>query len=280
MITLNWKQPIFIVGCTNSGTKCLFYSLMEHPQLSGPRKELHWYGLAPNLDGRLNRLFALYPCWNSTRVENQNELHAYGAGPTHHAAFVQIIKQLFDMLSSSNYKRQNNARLLFKDPKFSLRIPWIRSLFPDAHIIVMARNPWAVCEGIRRKVALMGDVPANLDIPTAVAQYNNVYHTILLDTNPRDAAIHFVRYEDLITATPFPQPSASPNGCQFWRDLLSDLQLSHSFTIPNASEYSHFKTDTDQQSMNNLTPWEIVFITNATTPIRERFNYTTPGHSQ
>lgn len=269
-----FEKPIFIVGCTNTGTKCLFFSLMEHPDLGGIKNELHWYGLQPNLDGRLNRLFALWPCFNSNFHDGATMPRCYGTGPLDKGTVEHLLKSVFSSFPS---KFKKGKRLLFKDPKLSLRTRWIKKLWPDAHIIVTVRNPWSVCEGIRRKLPLMGDVPLNLDIPTAAAQFNNVYHTILLDTEGMDD-VTFVKYEDLISASEFPSGNTFSN--EFWSHLLAHSGLSRNFSIPNDSPFSTFEKGRDEYSLGNLTQWEINFISHACRPLIDTFHYRIPSISE
>lgn len=266
-----FEKPIFITGCTNTGTKCLFFSLLEHPDLGGIRNELHWYGIQPNLEGRLNRLFALWPCFN-TNYHNGSSLPAsYGTGPLDKAGVEATIKSVFKCFPN---KCKQGKRLLFKDPKLSLRTGWIKKLWPDATIIITIRNPWSVCEGIRRKLPLMGDVPLNLDIPTAAAQYNNVYHSLLIDTEGLDDVI-FVKYEDLISASTFPDGDTFSN--EFWLHILSHANLSRNFTIPNASPFSNLEKGRDEYSLGNLSPWDIEFISRCCRPIIDTFHYRIPS---
>jgi len=265
---LGTKKPIFIVGCTNSGTKCLFFSLMEHEDLGGLKRELHFFGIQPNIDGRLNRLFALYPCFYSNFAHINYVPKSFSTGPmdkTHVEETISNAKKMFP----DEYVEGN--RLLFKDPKLSLRITWIKKLWPDAHIIAIVRNPWAVSEGIKRKISIMGDVPANMDIVTTAAQWNAVNSIILNDSKGIDN-FQLIRYEDMIAAERY--PGKLDQNC-FWSRLLGHLKLkAKSFCIPNRSEFSYFKKDTNLNSINSLTKWEQDYITTSCKSLIDKFGYT------
>ncbi len=261
------KNPIFIVGCTNSGTKCLLHTLIEHPDAGGLKKELHFFGIQPNLDGRLNRLFALYPCFNTNFLHKDYKPRSYGVGPIDKGNVEGLIQDIFTCYPNSTKK---GKRLLIKDPKLSLRLTWIKELWPDAHIIAIVRNPWAVIEGIVRKLPLMGDVPLRLDVPTATAQWINVNTILSLDSQGM-TNFQFVKYEDMIKAKKF--PNGLESNC-FWSRLLGHLDLpSDGFTVPNSSKYSNFEQERNDYSFKNLSKWDRNFISMATESLIERFGY-------
>lgn len=260
-------KPIFIIGATNSGTKCLLYSLLQHRALGGLTRELHWYGFQPNHDGRINRLFALYPCFATNYADDTCRASAFGTGPLDPQDTRESIRHVLNTLHPPKIKP--GSRLLIKDPKLSLRVKWLRKVWPDCHIIAITRNPWAVIEGIRRKLTVLGDVPLNLDIPTACAQYINTYTSVIVDSEGLDNFL-WLRYEDMIQANKSTVHQPHP----FWSGLLSKLQLSHEgFTIPNKSEYSSFRKGNDTASLSRLTRWETSFITTATADLCRRFGY-------
>lgn len=264
---MNFEKPIFIVGCTNSGTKCLFFSLMTHPDLGGPTTELHWFGIQPNIDGRINRLFALWPCFHTNYLENENEPLSYGTGPLerkHIEEMLQIIEERFPD------KFKAGKRWLAKDPKLSLRIKWLKRLWPDATIIAIVRNPWAVVEGLKRKLAILGDVPLNLDTPTAMAQWISV-NSVILNDSEKVEDCYIVRYEDMIQAKKFPD---GLNSNCFWGRLLGHCKLElKEFKIPNKSKYSVFDSNKDNDSLDRLSEWDIEYINRSGAGLIQRFGY-------
>jgi hypothetical protein len=263
---LNFKKMIFIVACTNSGTKCLLHSLLEHPELGGFRMEIHWFGLAPNIPGRMDRLFALWPCF-PTNYLGEEPPHHHGGGPWDRTSTECILNQAWRLLGEKQKKA--GKRLLLKDPKFCLRLKWIRKLWPDCKIVLLVRNPWSVSEGIRRKLPLVGDVPSGIDIPTACAQWINANTVAMLDSRDMKNVLR-VRYEDMIRANKFPY---GENG-DFWKRLLDFCELEQDgFSIPNKSEYSKFTHERDGASLANMSTWEKGFVKEAARGLIEDFGY-------
>ncbi len=266
---INFKRPIFIVGCTNSGTKCLFNSLMEHPELGGFKKELHFYGFGANLDGRINRLFSLWPCFK-TNYLNDTKATSFDNGPIDKEAVQRILSVLWE---HPDEEVKEGQRLLIKEPKFSLRIKWLQKIFPDCYIIAIVRNPWSVIEGLKRRIQALGDVPLNLDTPTAAAQWNITNNVIQMD-GAGGENFQWVKYEDMIQADAFPIKLKS--NC-FWSRLLHHAGLPiDSFTIPNESKYSNFEQGKDEESIKNLTTWDIDYINIACKHLIDKFNYPKP----
>jgi len=264
---LGTEKPIFIVGCSNSGTKCIFKPLMEHRDVGGLNRELHWLGIQPNLDGRINRLFALYPCFESNFAHAEVRPMAHGSGPLDWQDVEGLIKN-FSIIKPGMWKK--GKRLVFKDPKLSLRLTWIKRLWPDAIIIAMVRNPWSVVEGIIRRLPVLGDVAMNLDVPTATAQWINTNAVLLLDSQ-KVSDFMWVRYEDLIKAKTFPVESDKK---QIWSKILRHCELEpDKFTIPNKSSFSEYKENRDLESWKKLSPWGRDFISIATRGLLDKLGY-------
>ena len=266
MPEISFDRPVFIVGCTNSGTKCLFYSLMEHQEFGGITKELHFTGIQPNVEGRLNRLFALYPCFGT------NYANKIGFNPHSYDYYSkEEIVRHFEILAQYKPNFIEGNRWLVKDPKLSLRIRWLKEAFPDCLILSIVRNPWSVVEGIKRKLAVHGDFPMFMDTPTACAQWNITNNIILQDSIGNDD-VKYIRYEDMIKAKTFPDKSTG-----FWEEVLEFLQVKKGkFTIPNRARYSNFTQDKDNKSSSNLTQWDIDYISLASKSLIERFDYKPP----
>jgi len=264
------KKPVFIVGCTNSGTKCLFNSLLQHEELGGLKNELHHFGIQPNIEGRLNRLFALYPCFNTNYANDIKEV-AQESGPTDPELIKTYLLDLMEILPEK--LKVPGKRFLIKDPKLSLRINWISQVFPDAKIIAIIRNPWSVAEGIKRKLPVHGDIPMKLDIPTATAQWINTNTIITMNINTNKNLI-CIRYEDLIKSNKYPINKITS---KLWNKIFTHIELNPgNFTIPNSSKYSLFDNTKDKFSIGNLSNWEIDFIDIACKHLNQIFHYNKP----
>jgi len=264
------EKPIFIVGCTNSGTKCLFKPLLEHPDVGGFTTELHWYGIQPNLDGRINRLFALYPCFNTNFAHQDMMGTAYGGGPMQREEIEFILGKVKKQMPD---RWIEGKRLVFKEPKWALRVTWLKTLWPDCIIIAVIRNPWAVVEGIIRKLPALGDVALNLDVPTAMAQWITV-NTVLQMDSKKVGDFHWLRYEDLMRSNK--SPDSVESNC-LWTRLLAHCHLEvKNFTIPNKSKYSIFEQDKSKTSYENLLPWQREYIATAGRALIDDFDFKPP----
>lgn len=137
------KNHTFVLlgGCTNSGTGLVRILLSKHPNISvlpkeGPKLTI----LLPD-DDRCNlprRLFGLYP---ETYRLTEKDLPKFD--------FNKIFKDW------SAYWDLNKPVLFEKCPANATRMRLLRAAFPHALFIGLIRNPYAVCEGIRRRDIMM-----------------------------------------------------------------------------------------------------------------------------
>jgi len=192
---------------------------------------------------------------------------AHGSGPLDWQDVEGLIKN-FSIVKPEMWKK--GKRLVFKDPKLSLRLTWIKRLWPDAIIIAMVRNPWSVVEGIIRRLPVLGDVQLNLDVPTATAQWINTNSVLLLDSR-KISNFMWVRYEDLIKGKSFP---VEIDKKQIWSKILRHCELEpDKFTIPNRSAFSEYKKNKDSASWKKLSPWARNFIGIATRGLLDKLGY-------
>lgn len=258
-MNLNFSRPVFIVGCTNTGTKILQSSMAKVFPLNNFPLEPHYLGFAPNLSGRLNRLFALQPCFNSSRLDPITHPGSIESGPISKNSFIQNISLYAQHKVKKMFDSPNP--ILFKEPKFILRIPWLLDIFPDCKIIITIRNPWSTIEGIRRRMHSFGDLPFSCDIPTCASQYSICYTQALLDLQRYPLKkFFFWRFEDFCTS-----PMDSLNEIASFLDLPCN-------SLPK-NDIERINPNLIEASFKLLPLHEIKFIDEYTSILQKKFNY-------
>jgi hypothetical protein len=256
---MNWERPVFIVACTNSGTKLLQKIMSDHDDLNLFPVEAHYLGFAPNLHGRLNRMFALWPCFSSSFADTATNFYSPETGPLNRESFIAGIESYLKMKCDVD-PAADPRRPLIKEPKFSLRIPWLLSMFPKATIVCLVRNPWAAIEGIRRRQPMIGDLPLRLDIPTCTAQW--LITNTIMQMSSDDSRCFFIRYEDII--------DRGRDGI-FWSNFSDKLGLSKPFQ--SVSRSIHLDRTKSTDSFKNLNDWEKLFIYLSCRSLIKIYNY-------
>lgn len=131
------QRPIFMVGCPRSGTSIAVRLYAQHPEVAN-RTEA---GLI----------------WDPENYANPEADH-------HWEADLVTEEDVRRLHARFEYYRQrdNKARLINKHPRSSVRIGYIRKVFPDAHFIHVIRDGRAVANSIvnrTRREPVRHDVP-------------------------------------------------------------------------------------------------------------------------
>ncbi|MFT6267668.1 MAG: hypothetical protein ACJAVV_000467 [Alphaproteobacteria bacterium] len=146
------EKPIFIIAAPRSGSTLLFETLMRHQQLWSFGDEGHaWIEKYPNLRPVRGGVA-------SNRLT--------GADINEALAEQLKLDMLQGMISAQGERVNTNTgaiRLLEKTPKNCLRIPFIDTIYPDAHYIYLYRDPKdsisSIIEGWRhQRFVTYGDV--------------------------------------------------------------------------------------------------------------------------
>ncbi len=125
------NKPIFIVGVPHSGTSVLSSTFKTHPKIAmwteAPEVwEPYW---AEGVDSEYNRLVPV----NEDYVETMDMLRITDA-------FYRYTKS------------QHRTRFMNKNPRNTVRISYMRKIFPDAKIIHIFRDPRDVVNSITRNM--------------------------------------------------------------------------------------------------------------------------------
>jgi hypothetical protein len=207
------QQPIFLIGCHNSGTTILANLIGNHPEI------VNW-SEAPEVwtpdDAFLNWSVLENP---PLPVPFLFDPFAYERTVQQHGQYIPLIRHVFTIYVLTRLK----GRLLNKNPHISLSIPYIEAAFPDARYVYIRRNGYAVVQSLvsnwRPVLQQVGDdlriVPP---IPTAQGAYTDV---------PPQAG--WGKLRGAIDPVYFDDPLALVRLCaRYWRDLdrkaVNDLQ--------------------------------------------------------
>lgn len=246
------EQPIFIVGCCNSGTKILWRTLLSHPQLSGPQSEGQDIRELPScmrhfLGKQTFRMFAHPKFKGAYRLTEKD--------------FEKDIAERIAVVYADHC--ETGKRFIEKSPANSMRMRFLQSIFPDAAFIIMIRNGLAVTEGIRRKRMCDPDRPHMAGLTTtikeAAEQWANANRILINDQKYLRKSM-IVKYEDLVTDT---------------SDVLSlildflDLDI-QDFFIPT------FETDHNDKQIDRLTESEIQVALQIISELSIKLGYSEP----
>lgn len=144
--------PIFIVGAPRSGTTLLQYRLRNHPQISLPTGESHFFmPLHRNQNGfgdlsRLENIHAvLAAMYRQSRNFLETDLHGLKFDLDRlahelHAEGRQTVRDIIAGLFEKNAQGEGKARWGDKTPYYVLHIPKLLEWFPDAQIVHLIRD--------------------------------------------------------------------------------------------------------------------------------------------
>lgn len=115
LIKPQFMRPIFIVGCSRSGTTAVYKVLSMAPELASMQKESHEF-------------------WNSLHPlsENNYESHVLTAGDVTEHGRREVSRFYFRHLGS--------RRFIDKANQNCFRIPYLHALFPDAFFVYVKRD--------------------------------------------------------------------------------------------------------------------------------------------
>lgn len=125
------KSPIYIVGMGRSGTTILGVLLSMHKDI-----------------GFLNEPKAL---WHSIYPE-EDVIGNYSRGPARYRLFISdaasdVIRNAHRVFGAYLCATAS-SRLVDKYPEMLFRVPFVRTIFPDAKFVFLMRNGWDVCASI------------------------------------------------------------------------------------------------------------------------------------
>ncbi len=138
------EKPIFILGTGRSGTTILGIILSMHRDVGflNEPKAL-WHAIHPKED-----LIGSYSCNGA-----QYRLDTADASD----AVVQTAHRIYGAYLSATFSR----RVVDKYPELIFRVPFVKTIFPDAKFIFLTRNGWDTCHSISHWSERLGQQTAN-----------------------------------------------------------------------------------------------------------------------
>jgi len=182
------ERPIFIIGCPRSGTTVAVELFARHPDIANLSEAQEIWDPRHHLDPEADHHWTA----EQVRPEDTRRLHTR-----------------FEF----HRRRQGRARFVNKNPRSSVRIDYIRAVFPDARIIHVVRDGRAVAHSLLREVRRTGErqgVPfGNFCKPPdwrtllredpveqAALQWREIVRFVLDRRAALGASYHQFRYED------------------------------------------------------------------------------------
>ncbi len=186
MITDNGKGLIFLLGLPRSGTTLFSTLLANHPLVAAPSETWMMLGLE-----QVSRVSLRHPAGSqilgpAIRKFQGNDGLVEGA-----RAYAKTV-----------YNRHLSACerqiLVDKTPRYYLIIDFLRSVFPDARLLLLLRNPLDVAASFKDSW--------NINIPQAITEawddpicFDFVVGVRRLAELHKEQGVHTVRYESLVT---------------------------------------------------------------------------------
>lgn len=243
------KRPIFIFGCSNSGTTILWQALKNHPDLSGPDIEDQDIEDMPRsmrhyLGKRTSRLWA-HPKFN---------LCYYATEQDYNKEDNQKLHEIYERFLIEE------TRFLAKSPAHTFRARLIKAYFPDAYLVAIVRDGYAVAEGIVRKRKYDPDRPQLQGLVTTIKEAAEQWfraNVVIVSHQKFLRNYLIIRYEDLVE-----KPEVTLHR------VLNHCGLSKAgFSVPV------FEKGKNEEQIARLTKKEINDITRIAGPMLYHFGY-------
>lgn len=200
------QRPIFIIGCPRSGTTLLRLMLDSHPRLSCGEETHFLRDLAATVGSH-------WPLLATYGVSRED--------------WLRRIRDLYEGFQADYMARRGKQRWAEKDPTYTLILPFIDQLFPDAQYVHLIRDAYDVVASFHDRWGYLGAMRV---ARTEWARYVRAGRSFG-GTLPADR-YHEVRYERLVIE---PEPTV--------RELLSFLGEEWDSAVIRFDEAPHDATE-------------------------------------
>jgi hypothetical protein len=136
-------RPIFILGPPRSGTSVLYKTLCTHPEVAYLHRGFRKFPKLPRLGHAVEKLRLVDDTpkeasvfWDRFRVTLRDEMSAEDATPEICSFYREAVAGIVEATG--------RPRFVAKFPPHSVRVPWLRAVFPDALFVVALRDWRAV----------------------------------------------------------------------------------------------------------------------------------------
>lgn len=274
------KPPIFIVGYPRSGTTLLSAMLASHSNIDcGP--ETHFF--SKKMSTKATEYALKDPRWPKIAVSNIGSIKLSGL-PVHELFQLSLDnienylqkcapseQNMLESLTRQHAFREGKERWAEKTPNHILHLVKIRSLYPDAQVVRIIRDP-------RDSAASMVNLPW-----TSNSLINNAYLILRWYQNSRsfferDPKTYTLQYEDLVA-----NPSTTMQAlCKFLNEDFEDIMLDTSKSSKKvAPKHESWKNSVGKSLdssrcyawKNELDTADILSISNICQPIISDFRY-------
>ncbi len=243
------QNPIFIFGCSNSGTTILWNTLKAHKDVSGPDIEgQDLKGLPESVRHYLGK--STFRLW----AHPQFKFSYYKTEKDYDESEKQRIAEVYQQF------QEPGKRFIAKSPADTLRARLIQSYFPDAYFIAIVRNGYAVSEGIIRKRKWDPDRPQFEGLYTTIDEAAEQWfrsNTVVVSHQKFLNKYKIIRYEDLLE-NPKDTLSSVLEFCELDNTKLALSKLDSSL---------------NQQQISRLSDYEIETVTQIAQPMLIHFGY-------
>jgi len=200
-MTLNTKTPfLFVIGRPRSGTTMLRSMLDAHPNVCIPLESAFIKNLFPKY-GKIQKwnnelILSFYhelikqPQFNLWAINN-DDLKEQLLKIPEKSAFQDICKLIYSMVISF-YEKKEIKIIADKNPPYTLCIPLLLKIFPEARFIYITRD-------YRDNILSMKSVDFEKPWLTSLAYRWKYYNKKFLNEYHKDKSrFHIVKYEDLV----------------------------------------------------------------------------------
>ena len=206
--TLNSELPIFVVGMQRSGTTLLQSILTAHPNIS-IAPETHFLNKMVKTEGNAEEAFKLF--WSD--YTRRDRFRSLNIDPDHMESLIResgdlSFKNVFRTVLMQYATSRNKSRWGEKTPSHYAHLEQLLTWFPRASIIVVVRDPRAVCCSLlsvywRRETRRLRNLEGQ-----STTRFRRIYHDAqtwqlhvqdLVSRWTRDERVLIVRYEDLVS---------------------------------------------------------------------------------
>ncbi len=189
------KRPVFIVGCTRSGTKLISRIIGGHSDnclLTEHREKFH---IPEDTTG----VCECYPWWNNFAYTDWLKSgEPLVRTPVYNEKDIETVRNIFLDIAG-------DKRLIVKNPQNILRIPIIKKMFPEALFIFCVRNPWHGLQSRtisgRAKYLIASEKNKALPNDLLLKSIYSWKESIDIYNQERDENWYVVKYEDTVFDT-------------------------------------------------------------------------------